>query len=307
VRLTPRWYLGAYGFFLDWWPPRLAGTPDGDARMRAFHKRVMLDAVLATETYYEASVEALEHRAERLHTELARWERLAAVGSMAAKVAHEIRNPLSAISLNAELLQDEVAELPVRRRPEGQRLLGSILGQVDRLNALIEEYLAFARLPRAELRDVSLQRVLERLEHLLQGEMRYRGIEMTFSLAPELPSISSDPRQLEQVLLNLIKNSVEAMPDGGRLEVTARAEGDMVEVRIADTGCGIREEHWTEIFDPLFTTKDGGTGLGLSFVQQALRELQGRIEFTSSAGVGTEFVLMLPAVPESPGDEQEER
>jgi signal transduction histidine kinase len=137
--------------------------------------------------------------------------------------------------------------------------------------------------------------------------MRYRGIEMTFSLAPELPSISSDPRQLEQVLLNLIKNSVEAMPDGGRLEVTARAEGDMVEVRIADTGCGIREEHWTEIFDPLFTTKDGGTGLGLSFVQQALRELQGRIEFTSSAGVGTEFVLMLPAVPESPADEQEER
>ncbi|MCA9730009.1 MAG: two-component sensor histidine kinase, partial [Candidatus Eisenbacteria bacterium] len=260
-----------------------------------------------TETYYESSVEALEHRAERLHTELARWERLAAVGSMAAKVAHEIRNPLSAISLNAELLQDEVAELPPGRRSEGRRLLGSILGQVDRLNALIEEYLAFARLPRAELCNVSVPRVLEKLEHLLQGELRVRGIEMTMSVDAGVPEIASDPRQLEQVLLNLLKNSIEAMPDGGRIAVVAEARGDIVEVRIKDTGCGIREEHRAEIFDPLFTTKDGGTGLGLSFVQQALRELQGRVEFTSTAGAGTEFVLHFPAASsEAAGVDQEE-
>jgi PAS domain S-box-containing protein len=426
IGVSPRWYLGAYTFFTSWWIPRLAVGPEGPARVRAFLRRILLDSILAMETYVSARVEGLareketlglevrdrarqlvesenryedlvenapemihqvdanrsflgvnqtglarlgysleemramrveeivppayrrsllEHlertRAEgrsrletifrtkageefpveidataqydasgallrtrafvrdlsetkRLERELVRWERLAAVGSMAAKVAHEIRNPLSAISLNAELLADEVSLLPERNRAEGERLLTTILGEVDRLNAIIEEYLAFARLPRLQFQEVSLQECFYRLEQLLGQEMSRRGIRLTIARDETLPAVHGDVRQIEQVLLNLLRNSEDAMPDGGEIRVEARRIPGAVEVSIVDDGLGIPEKSIPLIFDPFFTTKDTGTGLGLAYVQQVMHEHGGRIECESRVGKGTVFRIVFP-------------
>jgi PAS domain S-box-containing protein len=230
---------------------------------------------------------------KRLERELVRWERLAAVGSMAAKVAHEIRNPLSAISLNAELLADETAALPPEKRAESERLLTTILGEVDRLNAVIEEYLAFARLPRIQFHEVSLQEVFHRLAQLLGPQMSRRGIGLAVALEDDLPAVHGDGRQLEQVFLNLLRNAEDALPEGGEIRVGARATRDGVEVSIRDDGVGIPEESVALIFDPFFTTKDSGTGLGLAYVQQVVAEHGGRVECESRVGEGTLFRILL--------------
>jgi signal transduction histidine kinase len=231
---------------------------------------------------------------KRLERELVRWERLAAVGSMAAKVAHEIRNPLSAISLNAELLADEVSLLPDGSRTEGERLLTTILGEVDRLNAIIEEYLAFARLPRLQFQEVSLQECFYRLEQLLGQEMNHRGIRLSIARDESLPAVQGDVRQIEQVLLNLLRNSEDAMPDGGEIRVETKRIPGAVEVSITDDGLGIPEKSLPLIFDPFFTTKDTGTGLGLAYVQQVMHEHGGRIECESRVGEGTVFRITFP-------------
>lgn len=233
----------------------------------------------------------------RLERELLKWERLASVGSMAAKVAHEIRNPLLAISLNAELVGDELAGLSAERRREGERLLSTILSEVDRLNAIIEEYLAFARLPRLAIEESSLQEIFYRLEQLLTPEMSRRGIQLRIDIDDSLRAVSGDSRQLEQVFLNLLRNAEDAMPDGGEIRVSARDDTSGVELTFTDTGSGIPEESLAKIFDPFFTTKDTGTGLGLAYVQQVLYEHHGRIHCQSRVGQGTEFVIFLPYEP----------
>lgn len=438
IGLYPRWYLGAYGFFISWWLPRLEAGPDGKAVAQAFLKRLLLDALLAMESYVRARVEDLARATEmlgvevrergrqllesekkyedlvenapemihqagasgrllgvnrtelarlgytldemrgmqleeivapafrhgirdhldrverdgastietvfrtkageefpveifataqygpdgallqtrafvrdlserhRLERELARWERLATVGSMAAKVAHEIRNPLSAISLNAELLEDEVAALPAENRGEGQRLLKTILGGVDRLNAVVEEYLAFARLPRLSLEDVSIPEVFYRLEQLLGPEMERKGIRLVIRLDDDLPIVAGDRRQLEQALLNILRNAEEAMAKGGEVRVRGRSGPRGIELSIIDTGAGIPEESLPLIFDPFFTTKDAGTGLGLAYVQQVLREHSGAIVCRSRVGEGTEFMISLPSSPKGGSSAREE-
>lgn len=237
----------------------------------------------------------------RLESELVRWERLAAVGSMAAKVAHEIRNPLSAISLNVELLADEVSGLPEARARDSQQILSTILGEVDRLNAIIEEYLAFARLPRLELRETSLQEIFYQLQHLMTLDLERHGVRLTMSIDDDLPSIHGDARQLQQVLMNLVRNSQEAMPDGGEIRLKALALPEAIEIIAADTGIGISEEGLSRIFDPFFTTKHSGTGLGLAYVQQVLREHGARIVCHSKVGQGTEFRILIPR-PGAAGD-----
>jgi len=229
----------------------------------------------------------------RLERELVRWERLASVGSMAAKVAHEIRNPLSSISLNAELLADEMHALPESRRADARELLTTILSGVDRLNSLVEEYLAFARLPVPDLVEVSLAEVFRQLQQLLTPELRQRKIEFQIEVEEGLPNISGDNRQLEQMFLNLIRNSQDAMPKGGAITIRAVGSRKHVDVTVKDTGVGIPEESLPLMFDPFFTTKDTGTGLGLAYVQQVLQEHQARIKCTSRLGKGTEFHLQF--------------
>jgi signal transduction histidine kinase len=232
--------------------------------------------------------------------ELRRAERLAAVGRISAQITHEVRNPLNAIGLNAELLAEE---LEGTAPAEARALCAAITREVDRLNAVAEEYLRFARPPRQAPGRQDLAEVASALLDFLAPELAAARIEVRRDLAAGLPAIRGDEGQLRAVLLNLVRNAREAMAGGGTLTVVARRDGEAVEVEVRDTGGGIRPEDQARIFDPFYSTKERGTGLGLAFVQQVVQEHGGQIRCESPPGQGTRFTLRFPAAGEErPGE-----
>jgi signal transduction histidine kinase len=240
---------------------------------------------------FNAMAAAIE---EREH-ELVRQARLAAVGRMAAIITHEIRNPLSSIGLNAELLEDELKE---GGKGDAGALAQKISKEVDRLTAITEEYLRFARLPRPKLERSEVNEIVTDLVQFQKEELGLAGVQVSARLADGLPPVSADEGQLRQALLNLVKNAADAMSvqGGGTLEVETRQSSDgAVEVAIADSGPGIPEDHLPRIFEPFFSTKEQGTGLGLALTQQIVVEHGGRLEVDSRPGRGTTFVVRLPA------------
>ncbi len=235
---------------------------------------------------------------DRQQAELRRAERLAAVGRISAQITHEIRNPLNAIGLNAELLAEELAgDGPPSR--EALQLVAAIGREVDRLNGVTEEYLRFARMPRVTLARQDVNEILGGLLDFLAAELAAARVEVVRALEPGLAPVRGDEGLLRAVFLNLVRNSREAMPAGGTLAVgTRRAPGGGVDVEVADTGGGIPPEHLTRIFDPFYSTKERGTGLGLAFAQQVVKDHGGMIRCDSAVGRGTTFVVRLPASAE---------
>src|SRR4030065_521786 len=174
------------------------------------------------------------------------------------------------------------------------QLLKAISVELERLIHLTEDYLQFARLPKPNIEPVSVKELLSRLTPLLGPELDRKGIQLNAEVAPDLPSIAVDRNQLMQVLLNLIRNSEEAMLAGGKIQIQAIAKNSIMEIKIADTGVGIEKEDLDKIFDPFYTTKDTGTGLGLSFIRQVMNELGGSITCESQKNQGTAFTLFFP-------------
>jgi signal transduction histidine kinase len=236
---------------------------------------------------------------DRQRAELLRAERLAAVGRISAQITHEIRNPLNAIGLNTELLAEE---LQAAGPAEARQLVAAIGREVDRLNAVTEEYLRFARLPKPSLVRQDLNEVLGDLLDFMQPEMAQAGVRVERALAAGLPPILGDEGQLRAAFLNLLRNSREAMPAGGTVNVRTRLGADgYVEAEVRDTGPGIPPDRLPRIFDPFYTTKERGTGLGLAYAQQVLREHSGDVRCESSPGRGTTFVVRIPRAAERPG------
>ena len=231
---------------------------------------------------------------KRLQQQVIQSERLAVVGRMSANVAHEIKNPLGTIVLNAELLQEELDRFAGPDSAEAKNLLAVIKSELDRLNEVVEEYLQFARLPEVKLEEGDVNEVISDLLHFLKGDVAGKNIVVVEELANPLPQVQLDPRQLRQALLNMVKNSVEAMPDGGKLVVSTAAKNGWVEIRIADTGRGIPEENLELVFTPFFSTKHGGTGLGLPITFHIVKEHQGTVNLESFVDMGTIFTLRLP-------------
>ncbi len=232
---------------------------------------------------------------DRQRQELLRAERLAAVGRISAHITHEIRNPLNSLGLNAELLAEELE--PVASA-EARALLGAITREVDRLNAVAEEYLRFARLPRPVMAREDLNEVLRGLADFVAPEMTAAGVTVTRDFAPDLPPVWADEGQLRAVFLNLLRNSREAMSGGGAISVrTVRTADGGAEVTVSDTGAGIPPEQLERIFDPFFSTKSGGTGLGLAFTLQVVKEHGGTIRCQSEVDRGTTFSVHLPPAP----------
>ncbi len=221
-------------------------------------------------------------------------ERLATIGRMSAMVAHEIRNPLSSIGLNAELLEEELAK---NSDLEMRALLHAISREVERLTAITDEYLKFARLPKPTLQPEQINDLLSDLLRFVDGELRAAKVELTVDLEGQLTPIRADENQLRQAFLNLLKNSLHSMPEGGRLTITTQQHDGQVQVRFADTGQGIDTVCIDRIFDPFVSGREGGIGLGLSLTQQIVSEHGGMITCESTPGQGTVFVIDFPASP----------
>lgn len=233
---------------------------------------------------------------KRLQQQIIQSERLAVVGKMSANVAHEIKNPLGTIVLNAELLEDELAHLGTAETEEARQLVGVIKSEVDHLLEVIEEYLQFARLPKLKLEWGSINEVVSNLLFFLKEEASERKVLIQEELADFLPPVLMDAKQMRQALLNIIKNSFEAMPAGGKLTVSTSHKDGRVEIAIADTGRGIPEENLDLIFTPFFSTKHGGTGLGLSITSHIIQEHEGSINVKSYVDLGTVFTISLPVL-----------
>jgi len=239
-------------------------------------------------------------------------ERLATIGQMSAKVAHEVRNPLSSISLNVELLGDELLSLPEARRVEAGNLMRAIRAQVDALGSVTEGYLRFARLPKPKLEIAPLGPVIADLADFVREELRARRVQIIVDVQQELPALRLDPGQIRQALLNLIRNAADAMSDGGTIRLGARflppvplppsssASLRFIEVTVTDTGVGIPPEDLGQIFEPFFTRKEGGTGLGLAISREIALGHGGTLTCESAPGKATTFRLTLP-VPEPEG------
>lgn len=219
-----------------------------------------------------------------------RAKNLSALGSLSAGVAHEIRNPLTSITGYAQYIRSELGT-----QHELAPDVSVIINEVDRLNGIIDRFLSFARPDQPDLKPVDINGLINTVLILLQKE----GFPGNVSLMTELisiPDLMIDFDQMEQVLLNLILNALQAMPDGGMLGISTRL-GDntkMAEIEITDTGVGIAPEHYDQIFEPFFSTKNKGTGLGLAISARIVENHQGFIDVLSSPGVGTKFVIRLP-------------
>lgn len=245
----------------------------------------------------ERMVEALaarDHALREAADKVIRSERLAAMGRMAAHVTHEVRNPLTSIHLNTELLEEELA-LGGRADPEMTKLLGSIRREVDRLGSITEEYLRLARLPSPKLEPEDLGALTREVLGFVRREMQGSGVKIEETIASEIPLVSADEAQIRQALLNLLRNAREAMPEGGTVHVSVSAgEGEIV-VRIADEGAGVPEDVRAKMFDAFYSTKERGTGLGLPLTQQIVLAHRGTIRCEDRPGGGAVFVLTFPA------------
>jgi signal transduction histidine kinase len=230
-----------------------------------------------------------EHR--QLEAQLHQSERLAALGEMTAGVAHEVRNPLGIISSTAELLQERLA----RYEPD-DRLARIIVEESKRLNEKVTEFLDFSRPRVPHLRPCDLEGVLNRSLEFLQPEIERLGITITRDYHLNGRVQPGDPDLLHQAFLNILLNAIQAMPGGGRLTASTKAGPNKqgVEIRLEDTGEGIDSENLKKIFNPFFTTKEKGSGLGLPIVKSIIESHQGAIRIDSVMGQGTAVTITLP-------------
>ncbi len=235
---------------------------------------------------------------------LIRSERLATAGKMAAQVTHEIRNPLSSLGLNVELLEDELTELP--EASEAKDLLRAMQDEIERLTGITESYLRFARLPVPNPRFDDIGAVVKAALAFMETEIGEADVHICDLIDEDIGPVYFDTNQIRQALVNLIRNAREAMPEGGVLTVTAHAVDDAVEVSVADTGPGVSAEHLGQIFDSFFSTKSSGTGLGLPLVRQICLAHGGDVRYETDGEAGARFVISLPRQRDTEPPENED-
>ena len=225
---------------------------------------------------------------------LRRAESLAALTTLTAGVAHEIKNPLGSIGIHLELMKKEMSG---KQKIETRKVMENLLiikEEVDRLNRIVMDFLFTVRPMHAELSYDDLNRVVQELLELKKPELAEVGITLEAELMAPGPQILMDERYMKQAVLNLLNNAISAMPEGGRLRVQTEHKGNEVCLKISDSGVGIPEENLDKIFEPYFTTKDFGSGLGLTLVYKIVKEHLGDIEINSKVGEGTTIALSFP-------------
>lgn len=224
-----------------------------------------------------------------LEMEIQRREKLAAVGNLAAGIAHEVRNPLSSIKGYASFLGSQFDPA------SDQRKAAEIMGQeVDRVNRVISELLEFARPSDLKRKPTMVGDLIRHSVKIVAHEAEFAGVSITCGVQPDLPAVMLDPDRMTQVMLNLLINAIQAMNKGGRLKVEAQSTGGKLVVTVSDTGPGIPEEDLAHVFNPYFTRKKNGTGLGLAIVVKIVESHGGSVHIQSKSGAGTSVVVTLP-------------
>ncbi len=235
-----------------------------------------------------------------LRKEVARSQRLASVGRLAAGVAHEIRNPLSSIKGFATYFKERYPD-----KPDDQQTANIMIQEVDRLNRVVGQLLEFARPISVKPRRISLQALLKDSIKLIEDRAAEKKISIHTQYAVQVDEGWGDPDRINQILLNLYLNAIDAMESGGELKVGLSSDGDGRQfiITVSDSGCGISAENLSQVFDPYFTTKSSGTGLGLAIAHNAIEAMGGRISVVSTREIGTTFTVTLPNSEESRGHE----
>jgi signal transduction histidine kinase len=272
----------------DPWPVRVTTLPLKDPQKRTTGTLLLVH-----------DVRDIVRMERQMHTA----ERLSALGTLAAAMAHEIRNPLEALDLNLALLQRSLAPfmLDAPEDPKAGKYIKVLESEISRLAAIVENFLSFARPSSASSAEIRLHAILRQIVDLLNNQAHSRKVKLELSTEGN-PVVLGSEDQLKQAILNLLINSLEAMPGGGLLRIavgTSRHQGaaatqELAVVRIQDTGIGIPQDQIARLFDPFFTTRPKGTGLGLTIVHRVIHEHNGSIRVASLPGEGTTFTIELP-------------
>ncbi len=227
---------------------------------------------------------------KRSRDKLVQSEKLAAVGQIAAGIAHEIRNPLTSIKMIVQLLRKRLQE-----DETGRESVQAILDEINRLEVVINGLLDFARPMELALRPVDVTDVIDNVLQFMQADLRHRKIELVKDMDESLPKVMLDADRMKQVFMNVILNSMQAMPEGGRLAIKCRYDDEdgKVQVEISDTGIGMSQEILARVFEPFFSTRSGGTGLGLANVKKIMDQHGGSIHIESAEGEGTNVIISM--------------
>ncbi len=256
--------------------------------------RASNEELQATEEELRAANEELQTANEELietQEQLIRSEKLAAIGQLAGGVGHEIRNPLGAIKNAVYYIRGKVEKSELEQKePRVMEFLDIVDDEINTSNKIINDLLGFSRVGKPAVSPSQIKKVIE--DGLARASIP-ENIELIKKLDTDLPEVNIDPDQIQQVLVNMILNAVQAMPEGGKLTIEAKAKEKFLEVEISDTGCGIPQEAIGKIFDPLFTTRAKGIGLGLAVCKTSIERHEGYIEVKSEVGKGTTFTIKL--------------
>ena len=272
---------------------------DGEFRLEGAHAATLEITIvpLVRDRRIDGSLVHLDDITERRSEEarLRRAESLASMTTLAAGVAHEIRNPLTSMSIHLQLIQRSLGGQPAPA--EIDESLSTMTEEIQRLNKIVVDFLFAVRPMNSELREGDVNDVLHPLLAFLRPELSASGIEVVEKLAARLPPAHIDERLLREALLNIVKNAKAAMPAGGTLTVGTALDGERIRITVQDNGTGIPEDITDKIFEPYFTTREFGSGLGLTLTYKIIKEHAGDIEVSSRPGAGTTFRVYIPVSP----------
>jgi signal transduction histidine kinase len=285
----------------------LSNVLKGEGRVR--EKEITVFLPDDTEILVKMSIQALQeeemiqgavltfkdlHLINELENNLLRSMKFGVITNLASSISHEIKNPLSAMALHAEILEGQFKKMEIKQKTKVLKSIETLQSESRRLNRIIQQFLTLARPSKLELNLIKLNKIVEDVLELVHQQAQEIGVLIASDLDPSIGAIYGDEDQLKQVLLNLILNAFAATDAGGRVEVSTRSEHEKIIIQVKDTGRGIPEGVRNNIFDLYFTTKKDGGGIGLSVCQNIIKVHDGRIDFESVEGEGTIFTIILP-------------
>lgn len=269
---------------------RRVGGADADSNILSLNKLLAIETGLMLQSYRDSYSERVrESERNTIQERLSRAEHLAEIGQLAASLAHELKNPLAGISGAIQVFRDELSD-DDKRRP----ILAEVLRQITRLDGTVKDLLTYARPRTPRFAPVRLSALSERVTALLRSEPAFQRVQFEHSDCSQLPTFDADEHQIEQVLVNLLLNAAQASAAGGTVRLSCAADGAEVTFVVEDDGHGMDDEVARRAFEPFYTTKSRGTGLGLPICRRIVEAHAGTIQIRSAAGRGTSVQVTLP-------------